>query len=194
MAARYISHHYGAGVAGGRSRGSSVLRESCGSTINQQTRETSAFYSSQRSASAPRSSSRARSGTPGGRRGYTPPPPSNAGFTKSLSQREPLFTDFVTSQAAPGSSLYNSGNMTELKDRFRDSVQDQWDRRSRGDPAVHHDIALRTHGWSNYLTKSSTSASESLGRKHSASRLQTSREMADALMPRITVYHRSTLL
>merc|ERR1712109_372301 len=85
-----------------------------------------------------------------------------------------------------------SGNLTQLKDQFRVQVQDQWDRRSRGDPAVNHDIAYKAHGWSNYLHRGETTPSEELGRKHSRSQIEANRNSFESLMPRLTVYHRST--
>jgi len=204
MASRYISHRYGSTsqTSTSRSRERSVLNDQLGgSCMSTQLRDNQAFYSSSsRSSSMPRSRcSRSRSGTPP--RGRTPPArplgltvycPEQP--TKSIHERDPLFTDFVTSIPSSGTgNLYNSGNLTQLKDQFRVQVQDHWDRRSRGDPAVNHDIAYKTHGWSNYLNRGSTASSEELGRKHSRSQIEANRKSYDSLMPRLTVYHRSTL-
>jgi len=197
MASRYISHRYGSNshTSTSRSRERSVLNDHIGGGMSTQLRENQAFYSSSsRSSSLPRSrSSRSRSGTPPtrplGLTVYCPEQP-----TKSIHERDPLFTDFVTSIPSSGTgNLYNSGNLTQLKDQFRVQVQDHWDRRSRGDPAVNHDIAYKTHGWSNYLNRGSTASSEELGRKHSRSQIEANRKSYDSLMPRLTVYHRSTL-
>jgi len=201
MASRYISHRYGStsqtSTSSSRSRERSVLNDQIGTVgMSTQLRDTQAFYSSStRSSSLPRSRcSRSRSGTPPGPRPvgltvYCPEQP-----TKSIHERDPLFTDFVTSIPRTGTgSLYNSGNLTELKDQFRVQVQDHWDRRSRGDPAVNHDIAYKAHGWSNYLNRGATASSEELGRKHSRSQIEANRKSYDSLMPRLTVYHRSTL-
>jgi len=200
MASRYISHRYGSTSqtsTSSRSRERSVLNDQIGTGgMSTQLRDTQAFYSSSsRSSSLPRSRcSRSRSGTPPGPRPvgltvYCPEQP-----TKSIHERDPLFTDFVTSIPRTGTgSLYNSGNLTELKDQFRVQVQDHWDRRSRGDPAVNHDIAYKAHGWSNYLNRGATASSEELGRKHSRSQIEANRKSYDSLMPRLTVYHRSTL-
>jgi len=197
MASRYISHRYGSTshTSTSRSRERSVLNDHIGGGMSTQLRENQAFYSSSsRSSSLPRSrSSRSRSGTPPtrplGLTVYCPEQP-----TKSIHERDPLFTDFVTSIPSSGTgNLYNSGNLTQLKDQFRVQVQDHWDRRSRGDPAVNHDIAYKTHGWSNYLNRGSTASSEELGRKHSRSQIEANRKSYDSLMPRLTVYHRSTL-
>merc|ERR1719504_119864 len=207
MASRYISHRYGTSSTShntstsstSRSRDRSVLNDQIGAGMSSQLRDTQAFYSSSRSSSLPRSRcSRSRSGTP---------PTRPSGLTvycqeqprTTINERDPLFTDFVTSIprsgyiAAGTNSLYNSGNLTQLKDQFRVQVQDHWDRRSRGDPAVNHDIAYKTHGWSNYLNRGSTTSSEELGRKHSRSQIEANRKSYDSLMPRLTVYHRSTL-
>jgi len=197
MASRYISHRYGSTshTSTSRSRERSVLNDHIGGGMSTQLRENQAFYSSSsRSSSLPRSRcSRSRSGTPPtrplGLTVYCPEQP-----TKSIHERDPLFTDFVTSIPSSGTgNLYNSGNLTQLKDQFRVQVQDHWDRRSRGDPAVNHDIAYKTHGWSNYLNRGSTASSEELGRKHSRSQIEANRKSYDSLMPRLTVYHRSTL-
>merc|ERR1712212_488744 len=199
MASRYISHRYGSSTSQtstSRSRERSVLNDQIGGGgMSTQLRDTQAFYStSSRSSSLPRSRcSRSRSGTPPtrplGLTVYCPEQP-----TKSIHERDPLFTDFVTSIPSSGTgNLYNSGNLTQLKDQFRVQVQDHWDRRSRGDPAVNHDIAYKTHGWSNYLNRGSTASSEELGRKHSRSQIEANRKSYDSLMPRLTVYHRSTL-
>jgi len=200
MASRYISHRYGTSTSQtstSRSRERSVLNDQIigGGCMSTQLRDNQAFYSSStRSSSMPRSRcSRSRSGTPPtrplGLTVYCQEQP-----TKSIHERDPLFTDFVTSIPSSGTgSLYNSGNMTQLKDQFREQVQDHWDRRSRGDPAVNHDIAYKTHGWSNYLNRGPTTSSEELGRKHSRSQIEANRKTYDSLMPRLTVYHRSTL-
>jgi len=201
MASRYISHRYGSSSTShtsstsSRSRERSVLNDQIGTGMSTQLRDTQAFYSSSsRSSSTPRSRcSRSRSGTPPTRPSgltiYCPEQP-----TKSIHERDPLFTDFVTSIPRSGTgSLYNSGNLTQLKDQFRVQVQDHWDRRSRGDPAVNHDIAYKAHGWSNYLNRGSAASSEELGRKHSRSQIEANRKSYDSLMPRLTVYHRSTL-
>merc|ERR1711990_1160674 len=199
MASRYISHRYGSSTSQtstSRSRERSVLNDQIGGGgMSTQLRDTQAFYSSSsRSSPLPRSRcSRSRSGTPPtrplGLTVYCPEQP-----TKSIHERDPLFTDFVTSIPSSGTgNLYNSGNLTQLKDQFRVQVQDHWDRRSRGDPAVNHDIAYKTHGWSNYLNRGSTASSEELGRKHSRSQIEANRKSYDSLMPRLTVYHRSTL-
>jgi len=199
MASRYISHRYGSTsqTSTSRSRERSVLNDQIvGGGMSTQLRDTQAFYSSSsRSSSMPRSRcSRSRSGSPPpsrpiGLTAYCPEQP-----TKSIHARDPLFTDFVTSIPRSGTgNLYNSGNLAELKDQFRVQVQDHWDRRSRGDPAVNHDIAYKTHGWSNYLNRGPTASSEELGRKHSHSQIEANRKSYDSLMPRLTVYHRSTL-
>jgi len=198
MASRYISHRYGSTsqTSTSRSRERSVLNDQLGGgCMSTQLRDTQAFYSSSsRSSSLPRSRcSRSRSGTPPtrplGLTVYCPEQPA-----KSIHERDPLFTDFVTSIPSSGTgNLYNSGNLTQLKDQFRVQVQDHWDRRSRGDPAVNHDIAYKTHGWSNYLNRGPTASSEELGRKHSRSQIEANRKSYDSLMPRLTVYHRSTL-
>jgi len=176
MASRYISHRYGTSTSQtstSRSRERSVLNDQIigGGCMSTQLRDNQAFYSSStRSSSMPRSRcSRSRSGTPPtrplGLTVYCQEQP-----TKSIHERDPLFTDFVTSISSSNTgSLYNSGNMTQLKDQFREQVQDHWDRRSRGDPAVNHDIAYKTHGWSNYLNRGPTTSSEELGKTLSQS-------------------------
>jgi len=199
MASRYISHRYGSTsqTSTSRSRERSVATDSIGVGMSTQLRENQAFYSSSSRSSMPRSRcgsrARSRSGTPPGRplgmtNAYCLEQPK-----KTIHERDPLFTDFVTSIPRTGTgSLYNSGNLTQLKDQFRVQVQDQWDRRSRGDPAVNHDIAYKAHGWSNYLHRGETTSSEELGRKHSRSQIEANRNSFESLMPRLTVYHRST--
>ena len=49
-------------------------------------------------------------------------------------------------------------------------------------------IYLKASAWSNYLSRGSQSASEVLGRKHSAARL----EKTNFNMPKIYVYHTSS--
>merc|ERR1719150_2379896 len=130
-------------------------------------------------------------------RPFTPPPQEAAHYQGQAgvdrwpaAAAEPLP---VAQLASPSIAQNSRGNLTQLKDQFRVQVQDHWDRRSRGDPAVNHDIAYKAHGWSNYLNRGSTASSEELGRKHSRSQIEANRKSYDSLMPRLTVYHRSTL-
>lgn len=111
---------------------------------------------------------------------------------KTIYQRDPLFSDFVRSLPLTESgsgSLYNRGNLTSLKDQFQHMIQDNWDRKQLNDPTVCHDMALKASGWSNYLSMREDKASNILGRKHS----NITKHPTTFHMPRITVYHSSTL-
>lgn len=110
---------------------------------------------------------------------------------RTIYQRDPLFSDFVSSLPLPESgsgSVYNRQNLTSLKDQFQHMIQDNWDRKQLNDPTVCHDMALKASGWSNYLTMREDKASNILGRKHSS----IMKPSTTFHMPRITVYHRST--
>jgi len=186
MASRYIARKYG-DSSQARSRTSSVVRESS-SRASSQVRDNSSYYSRGTSAS------RSRSSTPteySSGSSYNTNQDYYRGKTKSIYERNSLFNDFVSSlpSASTTTNMYNSGNLTCLKEQFQTMVQDKWSRKQMGDPSVCHDMALKTSGWSNYIGKSSESASESLGRKHSRAMLETSHYN----LPNITVYHRSTL-
>merc|ERR1711936_568936 len=163
MSSRYIARRYG-DTSEARSRSTSASR-----TATSQVHDNLSFYS--RGSSAARS----RSSTPSKLGGaYTldyNTKQEYKGKVNSIYERDPLFKDFVTSLPS-STSLYNSGNMSNLKDQFQTMVQDKWGRKQMEDPSVCHDMALKASSWSNYIGRSSEAASESLGRKHSTSRLE----------------------
>jgi len=191
--AQHATRGYNTGSAFTRSR--SMMKDGGGSSsysrMTSQSHDTQDFYANSGRASS--ESRKSRTSTPAlDRTTWLPSPTQNR--TNTITFRDPLFSDFVSSlsKSSDSSSVYNSVNMSTMKDQFRNMVQDKWDRSCRGDPAVEHDIALRTSGWSNYLDRSEKTASETLGRKHSHSNMN--RVTPPTLMPRITVYHRSTLV
>ena len=122
---------------------------------------------------------------------------------QSIHERDLLFKNFLGSSTC--SSSYSAGNMTSMKEQFSSMVQDRWSRKQMEDPSVDHDFArkvtsqalllslhnvvtnVQASAWSNYLGRGATSASEVLGRKHSAARL----EASNFNMPKIKIYHSS---
>merc|ERR1711936_963387 len=163
MSSRYIARRYG-DTSEARSRSTSASR-----TTTSQVHDNLSFYSRGSSAARSRSSTPSK---PGG--AYTldyNTKQDYKGIADSIYERDPLFKDFVTS-LPPSTSLYNSRNMTNLKDQFQTMVQDKWSKKQMEDPSVCHDMALKASSWSNYIGRSSEAASESLGRKHSTSRLE----------------------
>jgi len=188
MASRYISRRYG-DSSEARSRASSIVRDSS-SRATSQVRDNLSYYS--RGSSQPRS----RSPTPSSDRcwsygsSYTSEFSSNQDFlrgkVKSIYERDPLFSDFVASLPL-STNMYNADNLTNMKGQFQNMLQDKWGRKQLEDPSVRHDMALKTQPWSNYLGRGMEAASESLGRKHSKV------DQPHFNMPRIFVYHKSTL-
>ena len=104
-----------------------------------QVRDNLSFYS--RGASAARS----RSSTPSEWSSGSSYPSNQdyyRGKTKSIYERDPLFSDFVSSIPTT-SNMYNSGNLNCLKEQFQTMVQDKWSRKQMQDPSVCHDMALK---------------------------------------------------
>ena len=95
-----------------------------------------------RSRSSTPSSDRARSCGPSYKTSYNSNQEYYRGKTKSIYERDPLFSDFVAS-IPPTTNLYNSGNLTCLKGQFQNMVQDKWGRKQMEDPSVDHDMALK---------------------------------------------------
>jgi hypothetical protein len=102
------------------------------------------------------------------------------GYTKSIYEREPLFTDFVKNIDLNTSSLSN------IKREFHSMINDKWGKKQLNDPSIDHAIASKAHSWGNYLNKGLEPSSITLGRKHAE------RGTTPVIQPRIYIYHRST--
>jgi len=107
------------------------------------------------------------------------------GYTKSIYEREPLFTDFVQNIPTAAKNVYSSSNLHKLKNQFQDMIEQKWGKKQLNDPTIDHDIAAKAMPWGNYIGKSEP-ASLALARKHSA------RASTPPTNPRIYIYHRST--
>jgi len=108
------------------------------------------------------------------------------GKVKSIYEREPMFAEFVRNLPLTDLHATNSSDLSRLKRKFQYMIEDRWGRKQCNDPSVPHDIAIKTSPWSNYLSRSEP-ASVLLAEKHRY------RGNMPVIMPRITVYHRSTL-
>ena len=54
-----------------------------------------------------------------------------------------LFSSFLGGGSSGSSSMYSSGNMTNMKEQFSSMVQDRWSRKQKEDPSVDHDFARK---------------------------------------------------
>jgi len=109
------------------------------------------------------------------------------GKVKSIYEREPIFSEFVRNLPLTDLHATNSVDLSRLKNKFQYMLEDKWERKQLNDPSVSHDIAYKASGWGNYLTRSTQPASERLADRHRF------RSSSVAPLPRITVYHRSTM-
>jgi len=138
-------------------------------------------------------------GMPFGAFGGGKPPPAprvvNTDFykgkVKSIYEREPLFQDYSRSVAHKGYSMYNSGDLRQMKQEFKEMVEDKFDRRmNHSDPAVERDFGRKLYPWRNIKATEPELASTRLYTAH-ADRAR--REITPIeSKPRIFVYHRST--
>lgn len=103
------------------------------------------------------------------------------GYTKSIYEREPLFTDFVRNVDL------KTSNLSGLKKDFQTMINDKWGKKQLNDPSIEHDIASKAHSWGNYLGRGQEPSSVVLARKHSE------RGTTPVIQPRIYIYHRSTI-
>lgn len=103
------------------------------------------------------------------------------GYTKSIYEREPLFTDFVRNVDV------NTSDISGLKRDFQSMIQNKWGKKQLNDPGIEHDIASKAHSWGNYLGKGAEPSSITLARKHAE------RATTPVVHPRIYIYHRSTI-
>merc|ERR1712029_1278432 len=163
MASRYIARRYDSSVSDTKTRSASMGR------ARSQSREPSqTHYTRCRSSSPSRSSGVSQYSS--NLQYYRP--------NESIHERDLLFSNFISKRSSSG--MYSANNISNM-------VQDSWSRKQREDPSVAHDFARKASAWSNYLTRGSSSASEVLGRKHSAARL----EKSNFSLPKIYVYHNS---
>jgi len=108
------------------------------------------------------------------------------GKVKSIYEREPMFAEFVRNLPLTDLHASSSSDLSRLKRSFQHMIEDRWGRKQCNDPSAPHDIAIKASPWSNYISKSEP-ASVILAEKYRY------RGRNPATMPRITVYHRSTL-
>jgi len=172
MASRYISRRYGDN-ASMVTRSASMTRDARARSRSQSNEP--GYYSRCRSSSPARTSGQSQFNS--NLQYYRP--------NESIHERDLLFSNFLGGGSSSGSSMYSTGNMTNMKEQFSSMVQDRWSRKQLEDPSVDHDFARKASAWSNYLSRGSQAASEVLGRKHSAARL----EKTSFNMPKIYVYH-----
>ena len=56
------------------------------------------------------------------------------GKTKSVYEKEPIFQDFVHNIPLSESNLYDTDNLSKIKHRFNNMMQDKWGRDQTPDP------------------------------------------------------------
>ena len=56
------------------------------------------------------------------------------GKTKSVYEKEPIFQDFVNNIPLSESNLYDTDNLSKIKHRFNNMMQDKWGRDQTPDP------------------------------------------------------------
>jgi hypothetical protein len=113
------------------------------------------------------------------------------GKVKSIYEREALFTDFCrTIPNRHGNiNIYNSATLDTLKGEFKSMVEDKWKRKGFNDPSVEHDFGTKVYPWRDVVMKEREPASSRIFRNHDAR----PRATTPVSMPRVYVYHRSTL-
>lgn len=134
---------------------------------------------------------------PGAFGGGKPPPPPRVvntdfyrGKVKSIYEREPLFQDYARSVEHKGYSMYNSGDIRQMKHEFKAMVEDKFNKRMNcSDPAVERDFGRKLYPWRDVKAAEPTPASERLAYAHAA---RARREITPINKPRLFVYHRST--
>ena len=116
------------------------------------------------------------------------------GRVKSIYEREPLFNDFartIPQRYGPKLNIYNSSVLGTIKHDFKDMVEDKMTRKTLKDPGVERDFGTKAYPWRDTLAKEREPASARIYRAQEARR--TSRGTTPVNMPRVYVYHRSTM-
>jgi len=98
------------------------------------------------------------------------------GKTKSVYEKEPIFKDFVRNIPLSESNVYDTNNLSSIKRRFNNMMQDKWGREQTPDP-------FKPSAVSRGLFEP---VSEKLAVKHR------SVPPAPAPLPNIYVYHRNS--
>lgn len=112
------------------------------------------------------------------------------GKVKSIYEREPLFQDYARSVEHKGYSMYNSGDIRQMKHEFKTMVEDKFNKRMNcSDPAVDRDFGRKLYPWRDVKVAEPTPASERLAFAHTE---RARRDVTPVNRPRIFVYHRST--
>lgn len=113
------------------------------------------------------------------------------GKVKSIYEREALFTDYcrtLPDRFGP-INIYNSGTLNNIKHDFKNMVEDKWQRMQRKDPSVEMNFGAKVYPWRDLQVKPAEPASSRIFRDQ-ASR---PRATTPSSLPRIYVYHRSTM-
>lgn len=114
------------------------------------------------------------------------------GKTKSIYEREPLFKDFVQTipQRYGGNvNIYNTGTLDTIKTDFKNMVDDKWNRSQMKDPSVEMNYGAKLYAWRDMHQKEKVPASQRIYRDQSAR----ARATTPTFLPRVYVYHRSTM-
>ena len=113
------------------------------------------------------------------------------GKIKSIYEREPLFDDFCrTIPHRYGSiNIYNAGTLDSIKNDFKSMVEDKWKRKTLKDPSVEMNFGAKVYPWRDMAVKEREPASARIFRVHDAR----PRASTPVNMPRVYVYHRSTM-
>ena len=114
------------------------------------------------------------------------------GKTKSVYEKEPIFKDFVHNIPLSESNLYDTDNLSKIKHRFNNMMQDKWGRDQTPDPFTPSGVNIhyQTRGIKHPLFQNNTGifkpASEKLALRHK------SVPPAAGPLPFIYVYHRNS--
>ncbi len=113
------------------------------------------------------------------------------GKVKSIYEREPLFNDFCRTipQRYGNINIYNTGTLDTIKTDFKAMVEDKWSRKTKEDPSVEANFGTKAYPWRNMMVKPNEPASARLIRVHN----ERARATTPVSMPKVYVYHRSTL-
>ena len=114
------------------------------------------------------------------------------GRVKSIYEREPLFADFCHTipQRYGQINIYNTGTLDTLKTDFKSMVEDKWRRMACRDPSVEMNFGAKVYPWRDLAVKEREPASARIFRAHEA---RGARATTPVNMPRVYVYHRSTM-
>jgi len=116
------------------------------------------------------------------------------GRVKSIYEREPLFNDFartIPQRYGPTLNIYNSSVLNTVKHDFKDMIEDSMTRKTLKDPGVGRDFGTKAYPWRDTLAKEREPASSRIYRSQEARRA--GRGSTPVNMPRVYVYHRSTM-